>query len=209
MSRRPDNETKAHSRLDPATRRAQLVEAAAEVFRGRDPSEVGFEEVADAAGVSRSLVYAYFGDRGGLIAAVYLHDLEQLDRDLGRAANAKLPDEVRLRRIVRRYLVFARDNESSWNLMRAMGALPHPAIQDARRERISRIARSWGDGPDAELVACSMVGFLESGAQHWVDTRTCGLDRATTLLFGLLWEGLAEARASGLAPPSRTASAAR
>ena len=58
-------------RLDPATRRALLVEAASGVFRGRDPSDVSFEEVAEAGGVSRSLVYAYFGDRGGLIAAVY------------------------------------------------------------------------------------------------------------------------------------------
>src|SRR5512145_180401 len=84
-------------RLDPEARRAQIVEAAAEVFRGRDPATVRFDEVARAAGVSRSLVYAYFGDRGELIAAVHLHSLSDLDAELS-ALLADVPvDERRLR----------------------------------------------------------------------------------------------------------------
>ena len=71
------------ARLDPAERRAQIVMAAADVFRGRDPARVRFEEVARAAGVSRSLVYAYFGDRNGLAAEAYVRVLERLDRELG------------------------------------------------------------------------------------------------------------------------------
>jgi AcrR family transcriptional regulator len=204
-SRRAVSDAKAHTRLDPTTRRAQIVEAAAAVFCGREPNEVGFEEVAEAAGVSRSLVYAYFGDRGGLIAAVYLHDLEQLDRELGRALDDRLPEDVRLRRIVRRYLVFARDNQATWSLMTAMGVLQHPAIQGAREARIDRIAAAWGDGPTARLVARSIVGFLEAGAQHWVDHRECGLDRATKVLFGVIWDGLGQMRAAdapGPPPPA-------
>ena len=141
-------------RLDPATRRALLVEAAAEVFRGRDPSDVSFEEVAEAGGVSRSLVYAYFGDRGGLIAAVYLHNLEQLDRELGKALDDRLPDEVRLRRIIRRYLVFARDNEAAWNVMAAAGcaAAPRhpggpPRADRADRRRVGRHLHRSADRP--------------------------------------------------------------
>lgn len=204
MSGRTDRHaTKPHARLDPVTRRAQIVEAAELVFRDREPNEVGFEDVAEAAGVSRSLVYAYFGDRGGLIAAVYLHALEQLDQELGRSLDANLPDDVRLRRIVRRYLVFARDNRASWNLMTAMGVLQHPAIQGAREARIDRIAASWGTSPTARLVARSVVGLLEAGAQHWVDHRECGLDRATKVLFGVIWEGITGLRAQGFADPSR------
>jgi AcrR family transcriptional regulator len=180
------------------TRRALLVEAAAEVFRGRDPSEVSFEEVAEAGGVSRSLVYAYFGDRGGLIAAVYLHNLERLDAELGRALDERLPDEVRLRRIIRRYLVFARDNQPSWDLMSAAGALQHPAVQGARRARIERIANAWADEPSARLIARGVVGLLEAGAQDWVDYRDCGLERATDVLLAVLWQGLAGLRERGI-----------
>jgi len=198
----PAKATKPQTRLDPATRRAQLVQAAAEVFRGRDPGDVSFEEVADAGGVSRSLVYAYFGDRGGLIAAVYLHNLERLDRELGRALDDRLPDEVRLRRIIRRYLLFARDNEAAWNAMAATGSFQHPAIQAARRARIERIAESWGTAPTARLVARGVVGLLEAGAQDWVDYRDCGIERATDVLFAVLWEGLTGPRMRGIVAAS-------
>ncbi len=190
--------TKPQTRLDPATRRALLVQAAAEVFRGREPGDVSFEEVADAGGVSRSLVYAYFGDRGGLIAAVYLHNLDQLDREVGRALDDRLPDDVRLRTIIRRYLLFARDNEATWNLMAAAGALRHPAIQAAKRERIERIAASWGSTPSTRLVSRGVVGLLEAGAQDWVDHYDCGIERATEVLFAVLWDGLAGLRSRGI-----------
>jgi AcrR family transcriptional regulator len=198
VTSRPIKDSKQHLRLDPVTRRALLVEAAAQVFRGRHPSEVSFEEVAEAGGVSRSLVYAYFGDRGGLIAAVYLHNLERLDAELGRALDDRLPDEVRLRRIIRRYLLFARDNQASWNLMAAAGVLQHPAIQGARRARIERIASAWADEPSARLIAQGVVGLLEAGAQDWVDYRDCGLERATDVLLAVLWKGLAGLRERGI-----------
>lgn len=198
MTSRPIKDSKQHLRLDPVTRRALLVEAAARVFRDRHPSEVSFEEVAEAGGVSRSLVYAYFGDRGGLIAAVYLHNLERLDAELGRALDERLPDEVRLRRIIRRYLLFARDNQASWNLMAAAGVLQHPAIQGARRARIERIASAWADEPSARLIARSVVGLLEAGAQDWVDYRDCGLERATDVLLAVVWQGLAGLRERGI-----------
>ncbi len=169
------------------------MEAAAGVFRGRDPSEVSFEEVAEAAGVSRSLVYAYFGDRGGLIAAVYLHGLEQLDGELRRTLDEQVPGDVKLRRLVRRYLVFARDNEAVWNLIVAVGPLQHPSVRAARHERIERIAAAWSGDADGRLVIRGVIGFLEGAAQHWVDHREIGLARATKVVSDVLWQGLAAA----------------
>jgi len=61
------NPTRTRTRLARDERREQLVDAAAAVLQGRDPAEVTFEEIADAAGVSRALVYNYFGDRNGVL----------------------------------------------------------------------------------------------------------------------------------------------
>ena len=174
------------------------MQAAAEVFRGRDPSDVSFEEVADAGGVSRSLVYAYFGDRGGLIAAVYLHNLERLDRELGRALDDQLPDEVRLRRIIRRYLLFARDNEASWNVMAAAGVAC--STRPSRPPGATGSSASPAPGapiPRPASIARGVVGLLEAGAQDWVDYRDCGIERATDVLFAVLWEGLTGLRGPG------------
>jgi AcrR family transcriptional regulator len=181
---------KTSTRLDPAVRRAQIIDAAAATFHGRDPSMVSLEEVAEAAGVSRSLVYAYFGDRGGLIAAVYLRNVERLDLELGQVVETDLPDEIRLRGIVRRYLEFARDNSSAWHLMAATGGIQHPAVQATRRQRIERIAAAWGGAVEARLLARGVIGLLEAAAMDWLEYQDCELDRATEVLFGALWSGL-------------------
>jgi len=190
MTRRSAPANRTATRLDPAVRRTMLVAAAARVFEGRDPLGVTIDEVAKAGGVSRSLVYAYFGDRGGLIAAVYRQSLDLFDQELGRALDQELPDQVKLRRLVRRYLLFARDNRAAWDVMLAAGALHHPLVQAARRARIERIARAWGDEPVDRLLARSVVGTLEAGAQDWVDYRDCGLERAIDVLVRVVWEGL-------------------
>lgn len=188
-------------RLDPETRRAQLIAAAVEVFRGRDPNEVSFEEVAEAAGVSRSLVYAYFHDRGGLIAEVYLHNVAHLDAELAKAIRAGLADEVQLRRVVRRYLLFARDNEPSWTMLNTAGRIQHPAVQAVRLARIERIAARWEDPKTARSVAQAVIGLLEAGARDWLDHRDRGLDRTTDLLVGLVWSGLSGLSRTGVLIP--------
>lgn len=185
------------TRLAPAARRAQLIDVASRLCAERQVANVGIGEVADAAGVSRSLVYVYFGDRGGLLAALYQHSIDQLDLELGRSLEGRL-EAVQLRRIIRRYLVYARDNRAAWNVMVAAGSLQHPAILAARRARVERIADVWGGSPAARLVAGGVVGLLEAGAQDWVDYRDSDLERATDVLFAALWEGLTGLRRRGL-----------
>jgi AcrR family transcriptional regulator len=187
---RPARSAPGRRRLAPERRRAEIVEAASTIFRGRDPTTVRFEEVADAAGVSRSLVYAYFGDRGGLLAAVYLHSLAGLDEDLSSLLDNVPVDESRLRALVRRYMMLVRENAASWPLFAACGALEHPAVQQARRARIQRIADTWGGGPVDRLLARGVIGMLEAGASEWVEHRACSLDEAADLLTRTLWNGL-------------------
>jgi len=178
------------ARLDPAARRAQIVEAAAEVFRQRDPGTVRFDEIAQAAGVSRSLVYAYFGDRGELIAAVHLHTLRGLDEELS-ALLADVPvDESRLLRVVRTFFGIVERNADTWPLFAASGGVDHPAVQEARRARCQRIADTWGGGPAERLLARGIVGMLEAAASEWLEHRACSIDDAARLLSRALWRGV-------------------
>jgi AcrR family transcriptional regulator len=178
------------ARLEPAERRAQIVAVAAEVFRGRDPASVRFDEVAQAAGVSRSLVYAYFGDRGELIAAVHLHTLSDLDVELSALLDDVPVDERRLRGVVRHFFELADQNADSWRLFAAAGSLEHPAVQDSRRARCQRIADTWGGGPAERLLARGLVGMLEAAATEWLEHRACSLDDAAAMLSSALWYGV-------------------
>lgn len=178
-------------RLEPSARRAEILDAAAALFRHRDPSSVRFGEVAEAAGVSRSLVYTYFGDRDGLVAAVYLYTLSEFDEQLSDLLDAVPVDEASFRAIVGRYLCLVGDNADSWRLFAAVGALDHPAVREARRARMQRIADTWGGGGEARLLARGIIGLLEAAAAEWVEHRECRLDDAIDLLTRALWDGIA------------------
>lgn len=178
------------ARLDPAARRAQIVEAAAEVFRRRDPATVRFDEVAQAAGVSRSLVYAYFGDRGELMAAVHLHTLQDVDDELSGLLDAVPTDEGHLHRVVRTFFGIVERNAETWPLFAASGGIVHPAVQEARRSRVQRIADTWGGGPAEVLLARGIIAMLEAAASEWLEHRACSLDDAAHVVSRALWRGV-------------------
>lgn len=195
--------TRSRTRLDPGARREQIVAAAEAVFSGRDPADVTFEQVAEAAGVSRALLYNYFGDKGGLVAAVYLRCYQRLDDELARAVNDIAPGAARLRAIIRAYLVFASDNADAYMLISMAEANFHPLVRGARRQRLDRMTASWEDADDARLLARGILGFLESATLDWLESPDTDADRAEDVLFALLWSGLSGLRGHGIELPAR------
>lgn len=181
---------RTRTRLDPEVRREQIVEAAEQVFHGRDPSEVTFEEIAEAAGVSRALVYNYFGDKGGLVAAVYLRSLRRLDDELLATVDPGDDAPSRLRSVVRCYLGFARANPAAWRLIGSTSASEHPEVQAARRDRFDQLAANWGGTIQARTLARAVVGFLEAATLDWLENSDVDLDHMADLVFTSLWTGL-------------------
>jgi AcrR family transcriptional regulator len=178
------------TRLDPEVRREQILDAAELVFQGRDPSEVTFEQIAEAAGVSRALVYNYFGDKGGLVAAVYVRTLRRLDQELLDSAGPGVTDADRLRALVSCYLRFASANPAGWRLIGSTAAIEHPEVQAARRARSDQLTASWGGTPQARTAARAVVGFLEAATLDWIEHTDADLERTAELLFTILWTGL-------------------
>lgn len=203
MSQRKDQRT----RLDPEVRRHQIVEAAARAFRGRDPAEVTFEEIAETAGVSRALVYNYFGDRGGLLAAVYEHTFGDLNAELDATIGDSLAPEERLRGIVRGYLRFAFDHTDAWLLLQRATGTSHPAVLAVRRKHMESLADQWGHSPVGRIVAFAVVGLLESSTFDWLRQRDVDIEEATDVLFDLLWTGLSSLARRGIALPQGGAKA--
>ena len=196
--------TTTRRRLDPALRRAQIIDAAEQVFLGRDPTDVTFEEVAEAAGVSRALVYNYFGDRGGLLAAVYLRSFQRLDDELNDALAADLPPTERLRSIIRCYLDFASTDAAAWRLIGTAEASLNPVVRTLRRRRDDQLAEAWGGTPTARVAARAVVGMLEAATLDWLERRDCTVEEVAETLFVLLWGGLSDldARSGPLSPTS-------
>lgn len=60
--------------MAPEQRRAVILDAAAVLVSGEGVGAVSFERLAGEAGVSKALIYAYFGNRGRLLAALLLRE---------------------------------------------------------------------------------------------------------------------------------------
>ena len=88
-------------RLTRADRREALLDAAAALVAAGEVQAVSMETVADRAGVSRSLVYKYFLNRGDLLAAVYRREATLLHRELAAEVGAATTVEGMFRTLIR------------------------------------------------------------------------------------------------------------
>ena len=87
-----------YSRLDPAERRDQILDAANALFAERGYEEVSIDHIAREAGITRGLIHHYFGGR----KEVYIALLERLETireeelrpPVGRTARARVADSV-------------------------------------------------------------------------------------------------------------------
>src|SRR4051794_16566715 len=87
-----------YSRLDPAQRREQILDAANALFAERAYDKVSIEDIASAAGVTRGLVHHYFGGRTDVYIAL-LERLgarreEQLPPPTGRSAPPRVANTL-------------------------------------------------------------------------------------------------------------------
>jgi AcrR family transcriptional regulator len=69
---RPEVAGAERSAASPMATRQSIIESAHALVRAHGPRHVTIEDVAQAAGVTRPTVYAHFGDRKGLLTAVWL-----------------------------------------------------------------------------------------------------------------------------------------
>jgi AcrR family transcriptional regulator len=167
------------------------VDTACRLLEQQGVGTMSIEDVADAAGVSRSLVYAYFGDRDGLVAEVYLRVLEQVDEALEPHRPADLPrDQATVAEIIEGCLLFAEEHPAAWRLLVTDSVRRHPAIVRSRSRRVLALAGMSGGPVGDALVADAILGLLEAGVLHWLDHSDLPPEEAATLLADILWTGL-------------------
>jgi len=181
---------KARKRLSPEQRREQILGAAHRVFATHDPSSVTFEEIAAEAGVSRALVYNYFGDKGSLLAEVYRQAFEDLDRELLDALRTDDRPEHRLRELVVRYVGFARTSTGTWQLLGHVAAVQHPAVQAVHQQRVAELAAALGAEPGVRLAMAGLLGLLEGVTRQWLAHPEATIEQFLADLDRQVWSGL-------------------
>jgi AcrR family transcriptional regulator len=162
-------------RLSPDERRRQILDAARRLFAERPLAEVSTGDVADAAGVARSLVHRYFGGVREVFLAV-VADGAAAFTDV-RDAGPETPFEERTAHNIAAGLDLIAANRETWLAVVVNSAgRPDPEIQaivaagkDRAVERTLRAnADILDDTPTARFALRCFVELTNEAARAWM-----------------------------------------
>lgn len=156
------------------------------LFGERAYDEISIDDIAEAAGISKGLLYHYFGSKRGFYVAIVRASADQLV--LATEVGAELPPAERARAGLVGYLDFAEEHSAAF-LTLLRGGIGNDAevteLVDATRERIlSRMLANMGQKsprPVFRLAVRSYLGLVEAATIDWLDRRA--VDRDTLLRF--------------------------
>lgn len=189
-----------------------MLEVAERVFAARGWQAATMDEIAELVGVTKPLIYDYFGSKEGLFAATIERARGELLAALIRAWDTDPEVDVRQRveRVVIAFFRFIDDHEQAFTLLRTEGAVIG-AETSASVERIrQQTAKAFADGmrTDPQFAAVSatrltgmaeiLIGGCERLAVWRAEQHRMTPAVAAELVMATLWEGLASV--AGAAP---------
>ncbi|MFI8087470.1 TetR/AcrR family transcriptional regulator [Streptomyces sp. NPDC086080] len=172
----PQAPTPAYRRLSVEERRSQLLEAALSLFAHRVPEDVSLDDVAEAAGVSRPLVYRYFpGGKQQLYEAALMSAADEL-RDCFDEPHVG-PLLPRLSRAVDRYLAFVGRHDAGFSALLQGGSVVETSrttaiVDGVRRAAAEHILSHLGvaePGPRLRMTIRMWITAVEAASLIWLD----------------------------------------
>jgi AcrR family transcriptional regulator len=193
----------------PRERREQLIlDVAGQVFARAGYEAAPMDEIADRAGVSKPMLYTYFGSKEGLyLAYIERAGGELVERLVGAKPTDGSPASV-LRARITEFLSFVEEHRDGWQvLFRELGSTrPFAERVAALRERIAAaiatmVEESTGTcsghtAPAADAIAHALVGAGESLANWWLDHPEVSREQVAAWYFGVVQAVVTGARGS-------------
>ena len=104
-------------RLSAEDRRAAILDAALEIFARRGYNGASIDEIAQAAGISKALIYEHFPSKKDLHGSLLERHVQQIFVALARTADTAEPGEVRLRRGVDAFFEWVEAHRQAFRLL--------------------------------------------------------------------------------------------
>ena len=180
--------TTGRVRMSPESRREQLLELGAKLLATRTLDEISIEVLAEEAGISRGLLYHYFGNKQEFHVAVVRRAVEDL---FAITAPRDIDDPLeQLSVSLGAYVDYVAENHTGYvSLIRAAAGGNEELrsiYRQARRSLTDRIfdiagpeqLRELGieDTPATRLLADGWAAMVETVVVAWVED-ACGLSR--------------------------------
>jgi len=186
-------------RLPAATRRRQLLETATITFGKEGFHATSMNDVADAAGVTKPVLYQHFASKEALFEAVLAHVGDVLRTSIeASVAPAEGPRE-RVEKGFQAYFEFLRDRREAARVLfgearrtdESISAEADRAVQSIADMVTDLIEVEGLDRPAREVLANAIVGLAEGAGRHWARHHDeISAERLASLVAELAWAGL-------------------
>lgn len=188
------------SRLPRQERRAQVLEAAREVFVASGYHAAAMDDIAERAGVSKPVLYQHFPGKLELYLALLDSSAESLVEAVANALASTHDNKLRVGATMTTYFDFVEDGQGLFRLIFESDLTNESAVRervertdDRCAELVSRvIAEDTGlDDDQARLLASALIGLAQTSARRWLrDGGRIPKDEAVRLVGSLGWRGI-------------------
>ena len=193
--------TPRRRRMPRAERELQMLDIAEEVFAERGYLAASMDEIAERVGVSKPMLYEYFGSKEGLLIACIRRARTGLRTATEQALDSADGATEAMRAGLVAFFRFIGEHTRSWALLRQEAAITVPSaveeIEAIRRQQTDLIgAVAAGFLPEitpleAEAAAEIIVGACERLAL-WCERRPeVTPEQAADYVMAVTWSGLA------------------
>lgn len=185
-----------------AVREPQMIEVGTRLFAEREYDAVSMEQIAQAAGVSKPMIYAYFESKQGLFLACVEYWTQELMRRLEQATPEDLPPDLRLWRGLLAIFAFIDENPAAWALLNPQGGQLAAGAARSREEITGLTTRLLRDAAIAqgidpqvareatEPMAHAIGAAVQAVAAWWRRGSSEPMEQQALRLMNFIWMGL-------------------
>ncbi|HEY6686682.1 MAG TPA: TetR/AcrR family transcriptional regulator [Propionibacteriaceae bacterium] len=189
------------TRLPRDQRRIQLLDAASEVFASKGYHAAAMDEIADAAGVSKPVLYQHFPSKLDLYLALLDQSCERLAEVVEEALASTEDNADRVIATVAAFYEFVSSESGDFRFIFESDLTGDRAVQ----QRLSQVNAEISDAiaeviaedtslpvQQAKLLAICLVGIAQVSARYWISggTSAVTLEEAKHLVSNLAWRGI-------------------
>lgn len=184
-----------------------MLDAAVTVFAQRGFHLASMDEIAEAAGVSKPMIYTYLGAKNDLFTACIRREAGRLMERISAAVAPGLATNERLHHGLLAFFAFVTEHRDGWIVLYRQARVREPfagEISAARARIIAMVAgllaRSSSDDAGARIlpIAHALVGAAEALSDWALEHPEETPEALTTRLMDIFWTGL---QRSASAPP--------
>ncbi|NUT33002.1 MAG: TetR/AcrR family transcriptional regulator [Hamadaea sp.] len=179
-----------------------MLDAAIRVFAMRGFHAATMDEVAERAGVSKPMVYAYLGTKDELFVACLRREAGRLLEAVAGVVDPDLAPDEQLWRGLRGFFTYVGAHRDGWAVLYRQARTREPFASELARMRRAMVeviadrlaATLAGHGrpvpaEELETMALALTGAGESLADRLVDTPEVDPERTATRLMSAIWLG--------------------